>query len=227
MTPSFGRLRVWFLGTLLATLASAGVASVSAQELRLGSVHARTSDDRWGNPSGWGLAFQYPANDYVTLLVGVSATSDRRNRVGQVCANCPTEQLDNHARLLDLRAGLAGTVFRARQVAVAVTGDLRWVEGTSDTRAQQTARFVSTSPGYWGPSLGVDLSWKPSPAGAFGVFVAAQSVWWRPRNTTGDPDVYDPFTTTVQAPSVSAGISWAVRLRASDADRPATESGSR
>ncbi|MGQ0648085.1 MAG: hypothetical protein ACT4P7_10970 [Gemmatimonadaceae bacterium] len=201
-------------------LAMSSVTALGAQELRLAAVQAWTSDPLWADPRGWSLGFQYPASDRLGLRVGVSAASSRQERTGIPCAGlipptgCAPESLEDHGRLLDLRLGVAGTVMRRERIALDVAADVHWIEGTSDTRAPQSGRALSASQGYWGPGIGVDLRFTPRPGGALGLFLAAQAVWWKPRDVEACCDRYMPFTETVRAPTLSAGVSWAVRLRA-------------
>ena len=91
--------------------------------------------------------------------------------------------------------------------------DGHWVEGTSDTNAPASRRALSATEGYWGPGVGLDVTWKPNPTGALGFFATGEAVWWIPRNSKSTMvDGYEPFNETVRAPSLSVGASWAVRV---------------
>jgi hypothetical protein len=216
-TRSLHRPRPLPFLALLLTLAVP--VSAQAQELRLSAAHIQTSDPLWGNPNGWAMAVHMPASDRLAFLIGVSAFSSRQARVGSSCAGlvppsgCAPEPLKDLARLLDIRLGFAGKVLQREKVGLSIVADGHWVEGTSDTNAPASRRSLSATEGYWGPGVGLDLTFKPNPTGALGFFATGEAVWWVPRNNkTAAVDGYEPFNETVRAPSFSLGASWAVRV---------------
>lgn len=218
-SPSTRRMhRSRVLPALALLLALLAPHRVEAQELRLSAAHTQTSDPLWGNPTGWAMAVVMPAADRLSFVIGVSAFSSRTSRVGNSCAGpappsgCAPEPLKDLARLLDIRLGFAGRVLKGEKFGLSILADGHWIEGTSDTNAPASRRVLSATEGYWGPGVGLDLTWKPSPTGALGFFATGEAVWWVPRNRQSNPDQYSPFNATVRAPSFSAGASWAVRV---------------
>jgi hypothetical protein len=213
------RSRVLPALALLLALLTMPAPRADAQELRLSAAHTQTSDPLWGNPTGWAMAVVMPAADRLSFVIGVSAFSSRATRVGTICAGgaapsgCAPEPLKDLARLLDVRLGVAGRVFQREKLAISIVADGHWVEGNSDTTAPASARALSATEGYWGPGVGLDVSWKPNPTGALGFFATGGAVWWIPRDSNVDTvGGYEPFNETVRAPSFSLGASWAVRV---------------
>lgn len=217
--PSRSTHRPWVMPSVVALFCLVQAMPASGQELRLSAAHTQTSDPLWGNPTGWAMAVHMPASDRLSFVVGVSAFSSRQARVGSPCVGlvpptgCAPESLKDLARLLDIRLGLAGRVLQREKLTVSIVADGHWIEGTSDTSAPTSRRSFSATEGYWGPGIGLDVSWKPNPTGSLGFFATGEAVWWIPRNSEFTlADGYEPFNETVRAPSFSVGASWAVRV---------------
>ena len=199
-----------------AALVLLGTGSIaSAQEVRLAATQAWTNHRLLGDARGVAAGAAVVWIPALALRITVSNLGHDQARTGRTCtgllppdpAECPVEPIEDETSVSGVVAGLAVTVARRGNVALALipsTG-VFWARTTSEGR--QTGNQLSGTGSMIGFAAGAELSLIPNAAWPVALHAGVHAGTMRPNDDVAVADGYDPFISSIAITRAEIGFS--------------------